>query len=124
MAVINNCTFIGRLTKDPEVKEFGENKVINFSIAVNRRTKADHPESDFFDCEAWNGIATIMENYTHKGSQIALRCRAKQDKFEGQDGKTRSAIRFVVEDIQLLDKKSDSNSGSVVGSEDDDEFPI
>lgn len=125
MPANNTVSFIGRLTRDPDIREFGDdNKVANFSIAINRRTKADHPESDFFECEAWNGLAGVLESYAHKGSNVAIRCRAKQDKYVDKEGQNRTAIKFVVEDLQLLDRKSDSNSGSVAGSEDDDDFPI
>lgn len=119
MAANNTCSFIGNVTATPEIRNAGEdNKVASFSIAVSRRTKSDHPESDFFNCEAWNGLAGVIENYVNKGSKIAVRCRAKQDKFEDKDGNKRTAIRFVVEDLQLLDKKGTTTT------DDDDDLPM
>ena len=125
MSANNYAFFIGNLTRDPEIREFGNEggKVASFSIAVSRRTKSDHPEADFFNCEAWNSIATVIEKYFHKGSKIAVMCKVKQDRYE-VDGQPRSAIKFVVQDIQFVDKKSDSNSDTVTGSEDDDDFPM
>lgn len=45
---MNNCTFIGRLTADPEVKTTSSGKaLINFSLAVDRDYKnADGAKSE------------------------------------------------------------------------------
>ena len=48
---LNKNIYIGRLTRDPEIKMFGENtKCANFTIAVDRRFKSknqDAPSADF-----------------------------------------------------------------------------
>jgi single-strand DNA-binding protein len=51
---MNKVLLIGRLTKDPETKNVGnDNKVCRFGLAVNRRFKKDeNNNADFFNVVA------------------------------------------------------------------------
>lgn len=73
--MMNNVILIGRLTNDLEIKEVGDSKVINFTLAVQRTYKnADGEyEADFISCVAWNGIADNMKEYLHKGDLVAVK---------------------------------------------------
>ena len=53
---MNLCIFVGRLTKDPEVRYTSTQKVVTtFSIAVNREVKNQDGkyDADFFNCVTW-----------------------------------------------------------------------
>ena len=52
----------GRLTADPELRYTGETPLCKFRIAVDRPKKkgADKPETDFFNCTAWNHNAEFI----------------------------------------------------------------
>ena len=66
---MNYALLIGRLTKDPEVRE----NVTRFSIAVDRRFKRDgEPTVDFFNCVAFGKTADFVAKYFFKGKQIAF----------------------------------------------------
>lgn len=73
--MMNNVILIGRLTKDVEIKEVGENKVANFTLAVQRTYKnADGEyEADFINCVAWNGVADNMSEFLKKGDLVGVK---------------------------------------------------
>lgn len=88
--MMNNVVLIGRLTKDLEIKEVGENgKVLNFSVAVQRpyKNKDDEYETDFINCVAWNGIAENMSEYVKKGDLIAVKGSLITSTYEKDDVK-------------------------------------
>ncbi len=94
---------VGRLTKDPNTKTFGENSVCEFSVAVNRKVK-DKEFTDFYDMECWGRRGDVVQEYFQKGSKILVSGRLKQDTWE-TDGVKRSKIVCVVEDFEFCDSK-------------------
>ena len=93
----NNCTLLGNLTRDPEVKEVGETKVAKFGLAVNH-TK---DKVSFFDCEVWGKQAELAEKFLTKGRKVLLACEAVQETWE-KDGQKRSAVKFKVEHFSFV----------------------
>lgn len=73
--MMNNVILIGRLTKDVEIKEVGENKVANFTLAVQRTYKNSDGEyeADFINCVAWNGVADNMSEFLKKGDLVGVK---------------------------------------------------
>lgn len=71
---MNNVILIGRLTNDLEIKEVGESKVINFSLAVprNYKNKDGEVETDFINCTVWNATADNMKEFCKKGDMLAV----------------------------------------------------
>ena len=62
---VNTCILAGHLTRDPELRPLGGDKVVvNFSLAINRRYKGNDgeikEESTFVDCEAWGRTAELI----------------------------------------------------------------
>lgn len=72
---LNNCSFIGRLTKDVEVATVGKDdiKVASFTLAVDRSYKSKNendPTADFIPVQVWRKKAEFAENYFSKGKQV------------------------------------------------------
>ena len=81
---MNQCNFIGRLTKDIDVNYTQNGKAYTrFSLAVNKFGKKD--EADFFNCIAGNN------NYEKDGQ-----------KFYGID--------FTVRNLEMIDYGNSNNS--------------
>jgi single-strand DNA-binding protein len=119
---------MGRLTRDPEVREVGDSKVANFSIAVDRDVKnkqTGERETDFIDCTAWGGRAVFVENYFRKGSMIVVSGRLQMRKWEDKDGNKRVSAEIRVDDAYFGESKQ-GGSGlegfAPVGSDDDVPF--
>ena len=73
---MNKFEFLGRLTKDPEVRYTSGNntQVTTFTIAVNRRFVAQGGErqSDFFNLTAFGKSAEFCSKYFKKGQQVLV----------------------------------------------------
>ena len=110
MADLNSVALTGRLTADPELKEFGEGKqVANFSLAVNEYKKGDGDAVSFVPVTVWNKTAEVAKNFLSKGSQVAIKGRLQQQRWE-QDGQKRSKIQIVCESLTLLGGKKQESA--------------
>ena len=108
----NNLTLIGNLVSNPEVRNVGENRVCNFSIARQKAFKNE--ETDYFNCVAWNKNAENIEKYFVKGDRIGivgyLSTRTWKDEATG---KNRSVIDIIVTGIDMtLKRKKDGETTS------------
>jgi single-strand DNA-binding protein len=118
---LNVVHLVGRAGVDPEVKYFESGKVLcKFPIAVDRRSKKDD-KPDWFDLEMWGRTAEVASEYVRKGKQVSIRGRLKIDTWQDQNGNNRSSPRIVVNDLQLLGSKADSQ-GASSGYDGPDEF--
>ncbi len=100
----NGVYLIGRLVKDPEIKELESGKkVCNITLAVQRPFKnADGEyETDFFDCSLWEGIAFNTSEYSKKGDLIGVKGRLQQDRYE-KDGEKVSKLNIVAERVTFI----------------------
>ena len=81
---MNSVQLIGRLTATPEIKEYGDNSVASFTLAVERRF--DREKADFIRCKAWNKTGQIIAEYHDKGDRIAVSGRIETGKYDGDHG--------------------------------------
>jgi single-strand DNA-binding protein len=117
MSSLNKVTLIGRLGKDPEVRNFQNgNKVVNFSLATSERWK----DSDGNQKERteWHNVAIfneklgeIAERYLRKGSQVYLEGQLQTRKWQDQSGNDRYSTEVVLRpyrgELQLIGGKRD-----------------
>lgn len=114
---MNKCNFIGRLTKDPELKSTNSGKkCLNFCLAVRRRVKGDQPVSDFIDCIAWEKTAEIIAQYCGKGSLLGVSGQLQTRTYE-KGGEKRKAVELVVNEFDLIGGKSSSSETAVTVDE-------
>lgn len=102
--MLNNCSFIGNLVADPQVRLTAtEKKVASFTLAVNRNHPAkDGPwPCDFINFTAWNGMADKVAKYK-KGSTLSVTGRLETSSYEDKDGKKRSRAVVNVNFIQEI----------------------
>lgn len=108
---MNNCSFSGRITKDPELKATeGGTMYLKFCLAVKRFVKSgEHPQSDFIDCVAWNKTAEIINTYCKKGSMLGVTGRLQTGTYD-KNGEKRKTCELVVNDVDLLDTRDKTES--------------
>lgn len=106
MAELNQVMLIGNLTKDADLKRFGERVLAEFRIASNRSyTDAAGEKQEevcFITCGLWGKRGEAVHPYLTKGKPVFVRGRLKFDQWKDQDGNARSAHKLVVEDISFL----------------------
>lgn len=118
---LNNCQFIGRLGKDPELRALpsGES-VVNFSIAVGWKTK-DKEGTEWVSVNAFGKLAEICSQYLRKGSQVFVQGRLRTDKYT-KDGVERFSTKIIADKMQMLSGKGES-TGKPAQAADDSQPP-
>lgn len=109
---MNNCNFIGRLTKDPEAKATSNGKTFcNFSIAVDRGYKDSQGKriADFIPCIAWDPTASLITKYFKKGNLIGINGRMESNSYD-DNGTKRTNYSILVNNIDFIQGKSESKS--------------
>ena len=123
---MNKCIFLGRLTKDVEVKYIsnGDTAIANFTLAVDRKFKKDgQPTADFLSFVAIGKVAEIIGKYCGKGSMIAVTSRVQTRTWEDKEGSKHYTTEFVVEEFSFAGgNKTDNKSNA--SDDDDDDFKL
>lgn len=109
----NKVFIIGNLAKDPELRYTPAGiPVAKFVVAVNRARKKGsegQDEADFLNCVAWRRLAEICGEYLKKGRPVAVEGRMQVREYEKNNEK-RTMVEIVVDNMQMLGKKSDAPS--------------
>ena len=102
MATLNQCSFIGRLGKDPEMSYIPQGKAVTkFSIAVDQ---GKEQKAMWLDIECWDKLAEQMNEFLYKGAQVFVQGRLKKSTYTGKDKVEHLSVAIVATNIQLLDK--------------------
>lgn len=105
----NRAIIIGRLTKEPELKQTTNGKsVCSFTVAVNRRYSRE--ETDFLDCVAWQKTAEFLCRYFHKGGAIGVEGAIQTRKYEDRNGNPRTAVEIVADNVFFVGAKEKASA--------------
>ena len=124
MKGLNKVQLIGNLGRDPEIRTTPQDghKVASFSLAANRTFRKKDGDSvedtQWFNLEAWKGLATVIENHLKQGDRIYVEGRLKTESYE-KDGETKYFTKVVVQDMIML---GSSKNGGAELEEDDIPF--
>ena len=112
MSDLNQCQFIGRLGKDPDIRYLPDGSAVaNFSLACDWKSKTKKG-TEWISCTAFGKLAEIIGEYTKKGSQVFVSGSMKTEKWE-KDGKTNYSTKIMVNNLQMLGTKA-SQDGTPV----------
>ena len=112
---MNNITMVGRLTRDPEIRQAGNTDVCRFAIAVDRGKDKDGQKiADFIDWVAFGRTAQLINQFFHKGDGIGIVGHIQNDNYTDKDGKKVYRNTQIVDRISFLPS---SRTGSGVASE-------
>ncbi len=109
--MLNQTVLVGRLVKDPELKETETgNKLTHITLAVPRSYKNVDGEydTDFISCVLWKGIAENAVEYCHKGDLIGVKGRLQSRNIE-TDNTKRQITELVAEKVTYLSSKKTDN---------------
>jgi single-strand DNA-binding protein len=109
--MLNHIVIMGRLTRDPELRQTGSGKTVaNFSVAVERDFKNDsgEKETDFIDCVAWRGTADFVGKFFRKGSMAVVSGRLQVRSWTDDSGNKRRTAEIVADNIYFGESKKDS----------------
>ena len=124
MKGLNKVLLIGNLGKDPEIRFTPEGKqVAKFSMAANRTFKNKEGESiddtQWFNIEAWSGLAKVIEEHLTQGDRIYIEGRLKTESYE-KDGVIKYFTKVVAQEMIMLGSFSSNGDDAL----DEDEIPF
>lgn len=118
--MLNQIVIVGRLVKEPEIKELEDGKkVTNMTLAVPRSYKNENGEydTDFVDCVLWNGVAEKTVEYCRKGDVVGVRGRIQTNMYEDKDGNKKKDMSIIADRVSFLSSAKEHQKDD---SKDDD----
>lgn len=111
MRSINKVILIGNLTRDPEMRQTPNGQsVTTFGLATNRqwvtRGQEKKNSAEFHECVAWARLAEICAQYIKKSNLVYVEGYLKTRSWDGPDGTRKFKTEIVVQDMILLEKRS------------------
>ena len=98
---MNTVTISGNLTKDPELREIGDDLVVcDFSIAWNQSKKQGDEwieVAHFFDCSLFRGRGEMLARKAKKGDKVYVTGRLNFSSWEN-DGERRTKVTIAADD--------------------------
>ena len=140
--MLNRIVIMGRLTRDPELRQTNSGTAVaSFTLAVDRdfADKATgQRECDFIDCVSWKGTAEFVSRYFTKGRMAAVDGRLQIREWTDINGNKRRSAEIVADHVYFGDSKRDGgstetpytaqgapqNDGYAELSDDDGDFPF
>lgn len=105
---MNNCIFMGRTTKDIELRYSQDQKAFGrFSLAVDTGW-GDNKKTSFFNIVAFGNQAESIEKYVKKGTKIAVRCEAQQNDYTDKNGITHRSVEFILREWEFAQAKAEN----------------
>lgn len=117
MSGVNKVILIGRLGKDPEVRNLENGvSVANFTMATSEsykdRTTGEKKEvTEWHNIVLWRGLAEISQKYLHKGDLVYIEGKLRTRSWE-KEGVTRYTTEIVADNMTMLGSRSGGASGS------------
>mgnify|MGYP002870077105 FL=1 len=117
MPSLNKVMLIGNVGKEPEIRYLEGNtpqatKVAQFTLATTERYRDRngelHENTEWHNIVAWRGLADTAEKVVHKGTQLYIEGKLRTRSWTDQSGTKKDRTEIVVDNFQLLGKRSDN----------------
>jgi single-strand DNA-binding protein len=110
MSGVNKAILIGRLGKDPEIRNIeGGSKVASFTLATKEvyKDKSGNKveQTEWHNIVVWRSLADLAERFLRKGSQIYLEGKIKTRSWDDKEGNKRYTTEIVGDTFTFLDTK-------------------
>jgi single-strand DNA-binding protein len=121
MAGVNKVILLGRLGRDPEVRNFQNGgRVVNLRLATSERYK--DREGNPQERTEWHSVAIfnerlgeVAEKYLRKGSEVYIEGQIETRKWQDQSGQDRYTTEIVLRqyrgELQLVGGRGGSGGG-------------
>jgi len=117
MSGVNKVILVGRLGKDPEVRNLENGaSVANFTIATSEsykdKTTGEKKEiTEWHNIVLWRGLAEIAAKYLHKGDMIYVEGKLRTRSWE-KEGVTRYTTEVIGDNMTMLSTRRDGGGGN------------
>lgn len=117
MAGVNKVILVGRLGKDPEVRNLENGATVaNFTMATSEtykdRVTGEKKEiTDWHNIVLWRGLAEIAQKYLHKGDMVYIEGKMRTRSWE-KEGITRYTTEVIADEMTMLSTQRSGNTSS------------
>jgi single-strand DNA-binding protein len=123
MASVNKVILLGNLGKNPEIKTFDNGGMIaQFPLATvesyydkEQQKRVELPTDWHNVVVKKTGLAKVVQQYLHKGSQVFVEGKLKTRSYQTKEGETRWVTEVHVDEL-VLTGKAPVGAGSDSGS--------
>lgn len=97
--MLNQTVLTGNLGADPEVFYSSEgNPVASFDLAFRVSKK----KTGWIRIKCFSRLAEVVQQYLHKGARIAIIGTLDQQKWETDEGVTRSSFQLIANSLEFI----------------------
>ena len=117
---MNKCVFLGRLTKDPEIRYTPSQKVVaTFTLAVDRPflNEQGKREADFIPVIVWGKGAELIGNSCAKGHRLLVEGRLQIRNYNGKDGQKHWVTEIIASNFEFIEKREQPKTMSDMGTD-------
>ena len=110
MSGVNKVILVGRLGKDPEVRNLENGATVaNFTMATSESYKdkvtGEKKEiTEWHNISLWRGLADIAAKYLHKGDMVYIEGKLRTRSWE-KEGVTRYTTEIIGDNMTMLSTK-------------------
>lgn len=112
---MNIAHLIGRVGQTPEIRSSQNGKTVaTLSLATSEKWRDKQGERQektmWHNLVCWQeGLCKVIEQYVHKGDQIAVTGKIENRKYE-KDGQTRYISEIIISELTMLGSKQQDNA--------------
>lgn len=117
MSGVNKVILVGRLGKDPEVRNFDNGSIVaNFTVATSEsykdKTTGEKKEiTEWHNIVLWRGLAEVAQKYLHKGDMVYIEGKLRTRSWE-KEGVTRYTTEVLGDNMTMLSTKGGGGSNT------------
>lgn len=119
---MNSVVFIGRLTRDPEIRYTAGTQmaVCTFTVAIDRPVKAgSEKQTDFPRVTCFGKQAENCERFLAKGRLVGVQGRIQTGSYTNKDGATVYTTDVVADRVEFLEWGDRKQSGAAAAGQED-----
>lgn len=114
---LNRATILGRLTRDPELRQTPNGRsVASVTIATGRvwtdQSGQKQEKTEFHNCVLWGKLADIAGQYLAKGRRVYAEGRIETRSWDGQDGVKKYKTEIILDNLIMLDSSKGSTNSN------------
>lgn len=123
--MLNKVTLIGRLGRDPELKNLQNGSVANLSIATTEKWKdkdgKNQERTEWHKVNVWGGLAQVCAQNLSKGRVVYVEGRMQTRSWD-DNGAKKYVTEIVADKVLFMDEpKPAQQSGGGYGYQPDDD---
>ena len=120
---INEVWLSGYVGQDPTPKDINGTRLLELSIATTEKRKDQEDITYWHDVNIWGKTAENLEPFIKKGSRLFIRGKLTYNTWE-KDGQKHKSTKIFATNVQLVDKRSQTEDVRETGTNNNDELPF